>query len=66
MANLAQVQPVVFLKEAKTELKKVSWPTREEAIRLTMVVIAVSLIVGFYIGAIDFIFTKLMAVFLQK
>ncbi|MCA9371731.1 preprotein translocase subunit SecE [Candidatus Woesebacteria bacterium] len=37
------------------ELKKVTWPTREETIRLTGVVIVISLIIGFYIGIIDFL-----------
>lgn len=40
------------------ELKKVSWPTRKETIRLTTVVVGVSLIIGFYIGIIDILLTK--------
>jgi len=35
------------------ELKKVTWPTRENTIRLTLVVIGISLIIGLYIGIID-------------
>ncbi|OGK14111.1 preprotein translocase subunit SecE [Candidatus Roizmanbacteria bacterium RIFCSPLOWO2_01_FULL_38_12] len=35
------------------ELKKVTWPSRENTIRLTIIVIAISLIIGFYIGIID-------------
>ena len=38
--------PVGFLKEVRDELKKVVWPTRDEIIRLTGVVIFVSVIVG--------------------
>lgn len=37
------------------ELKKVSWPTKEETLRLTVVVVAISLIIGLYIGIIDFL-----------
>lgn len=59
-------KPVQFIKEARSELKKVVWPTKQEAIRLTLIVIAVSLIVGIFIGALDFIFTKLMAVFIRR
>ena len=40
------------------ELKKVSWPTRRETTRLTVVVIGVSLIIGLYIGIIDILLTK--------
>lgn len=53
--------PVIFLKEVRDELKKVVWPTRSEVIRLTTVVILVSLIVGIYLGAIDYILTKILA-----
>ncbi len=40
------------------ELKKVSWPSRQETIRLTMIVIIVSLIIGVYIGIIDVLLAK--------
>jgi len=40
------------------ELKKVSWPSRAETIRLTSIVIAVSLIIGLYIGIIDILLAK--------
>lgn len=53
--------PVVFLKEVKSELAKVIWPTRAEIIRLTWIVILVSLLVGLFIGALDFIFTKIFS-----
>lgn len=53
--------PVIFLKEVRDELKKVVWPTRSEVIRLTAVVMLVSLIVGIYLGAIDYILTKILA-----
>ncbi len=47
-----------FLQETQAELAKVTWPKREEVIRLTAVVIAVSLIVGLFIGGLDFFFTR--------
>ncbi len=50
--------PVIFLKEVKTELKKVQWPTKDEVIKLTLIVIVISIAVGVYIGAMDFIFVK--------
>ena len=40
------------------ELKKVSWPTKKETIRLTSIVIIVSLIIGLYIGIIDVLLAK--------
>ena len=40
------------------ELKKVTWPTRQETIRLTTIVIVISLIIGLYIGIIDIALAK--------
>ncbi|MBI1919237.1 preprotein translocase subunit SecE [Candidatus Microgenomates bacterium] len=52
------VSPITFLKEVRSELTKVIWPTPAEVIRLTWLVILISLAVGLFIGALDFIFTK--------
>lgn len=58
--------PVNFFREVRDELKKVVWPSREEVIRLTGVVILVSLFVGVYLGGADFILTKLVEVIIIK
>ncbi len=47
---------VKFLKEVRTEIKKVNWPTRKEAARYTLIVIVATLIVAAYLGALDAIF----------
>ncbi len=52
--------PVSFLHETYEEIRKVVWPTRAEVIRLTGIVIIVSVIVGLFLGAADFIFTTLL------
>lgn len=54
-----KASPVVFLKEVRAELAKVSWPTRQEVIKLTLVVISVTIVIGLYVGGLDMIFTKL-------
>ncbi len=54
------VKPVAFLNETYSELKLVVWPTRKEIIRLTLIVITLSVFVGLYIGGVDFIFAKTM------
>lgn len=56
---------VSFLKEAQQELAKVSWPSREQAIRFTLIVITISLVVAVFIGGLDFIFTKLMELIIR-
>ncbi len=50
--------PVVFIKEVKAELSKVLWPTRQEVVKLTIIVIFVSAAIGLYIGGLDLVFTK--------
>jgi preprotein translocase subunit SecE len=57
--------PLQFLKEVRTELMKVTWPSRTEIIRLTGVVIGVSIAVGIYLGSLDFIFTQLVQLLLK-
>jgi len=42
-----------FLKEVVAELRKVTWPTKDELIGSTMVVIVVSLVVAIFIGIVD-------------
>jgi preprotein translocase subunit SecE len=49
-----------YLNESWSELKKVAWPTRETVIRLTLLVVAVSVIVGVYIFVLDRIFNTLL------
>ncbi len=41
------------------ELKKVSWPSRQEAIRLSLIVIAVCVAVGIVLGLFDYGFAEL-------
>jgi preprotein translocase subunit SecE len=57
--------PVGFLKETRDELKKVTWPTKNETIRLTLVVITISLIVGLFLGGLDFIFVKMIGLIIK-
>jgi len=51
---------VTFLKEVKTEAKKVNWPTRERTIRDTIVVIVFSTAVAIFLGAFDLLFNTLL------
>ncbi|HET57569.1 MAG TPA: preprotein translocase subunit SecE [Deltaproteobacteria bacterium] len=53
-----------FLKEARTELKKVTWPTPKQALASTSVVIVVVLVVSLYLGIVDLILTRLVRVVL--
>jgi preprotein translocase subunit SecE len=47
-----------FIDEAWSELKKVTWPTREQTRNLTVLVFAISLVVGLYITVLDAVFQR--------
>lgn len=46
-----------FLKEVKEELGKVVWPTREQTVRYTILVVIVAAAVGLILGGLDYILT---------
>jgi preprotein translocase subunit SecE len=50
-----------FLKEVRIEFKKVNWPTRQQTLRYTMLIIGVSLATALFLGGLDFIFGKLLS-----
>ena len=49
-----------FLKEAKVELKKVTWPTPKQTLASTSVVIIVVVIVSIFLGIVDFGISKII------
>lgn len=51
---------VQFVREARSELKKVTWPTTKQALASTSVVIVVVLFVSLYLGLIDTVLTRLV------
>jgi preprotein translocase subunit SecE len=55
-----------FLVESKEELTKVVWPTRKEAIAMTSAVLIICVIVGVYLGAIDYVLSKALTFLLKK
>ncbi|HSH03034.1 MAG TPA: preprotein translocase subunit SecE [Anaerolineae bacterium] len=46
-----------YLRETRGELDKVTWPTREESIRLTLIVIAVTIFMAALLAGFDFVFS---------
>ena len=52
--------PVQFSKEVRSELRKVSWPTRTEVINYSIVVLITVVILTLFIGAIDWVFSTLV------
>jgi preprotein translocase subunit SecE len=58
--------PFRFFAEVWAELRKAEWPTREEAIRLTGMVITIAAVVAAILGVIDIGFNNLGRVFLGE
>ena len=51
--------PLDFVRDVRSELRKVAWPSQRETINLTAVVIALSVVVGLFLGGVDFLFQEL-------
>lgn len=47
---------VTYIKEARTELKKVIWPSKKDVTKHTLIVIGVSLAVALFLGVFDYVF----------
>ena len=61
----AKLDPLQFIKEARTELAKVVWPTREETIKLTALVIIITVAIGAYIGTIDYLLSQVLKLLIR-
>ena len=52
-----------YIKETRGELKHVSWPTRNQAIAYTVLVIVISVVVSFFLGFFDYLFKTILQKF---
>jgi preprotein translocase subunit SecE len=52
---------VRYLRETMAELKKVAWPTRQEATRLTLIVLAATVAMSAFLGIVDLLSTQLFS-----
>ena len=55
-----------FLQETIGELRKVSWPSRQEAIRLTQIVLIVIGVMAVILGGLDWVYAKLFGLILGR
>ncbi|MBI3638135.1 preprotein translocase subunit SecE [Candidatus Wolfebacteria bacterium] len=53
-----------YIQESRQEFGRVNWPTKQETIRLTLIVIGISIGVAAFLGLLDFIFSYLLQKFL--
>jgi preprotein translocase subunit SecE len=47
-----------YFKETRAELRKVNWPSRQEALNLTLIVVAFTVFMAALLGIIDYIFAR--------
>ncbi|MCD6192454.1 MAG: preprotein translocase subunit SecE [Candidatus Aminicenantes bacterium] len=52
---------IPFLKEVRAEIRKVTWPSRQEVYNTTIVVIIATFFFGFYLYFMDIIFSWVIA-----
>jgi preprotein translocase subunit SecE len=56
---------VKYIKETRAELRKVTWLSREEAVNLTAIVVAVTAAMAAFLGVIDYLFSKLFGLIIR-
>jgi preprotein translocase subunit SecE len=49
-----------YYRETRGEIRKVTWPTREESRRLTAIVLGVTAVMSLFLGILDYIFSNLI------
>jgi len=54
-----------YLRESYQELRKVVWPTKQETINHTLLVIGISLGAAIFLGALDFLFTWILEKYIK-
>jgi len=57
---------ITFLREAKAELLKVKWPSKQQIINYTLTGIGISIVVAIFLGALDYFFSYLLKTFILK
>lgn len=55
-----------FFKEVYVELKKVNWLSRNEVLRYTLLVLAITVIVAAFLGGLDYVFSTALRSFIVK
>ena len=51
-----RTKPMEFLREVRAELKKVAWPTREEVIRYSIIVLVALVVFTLFVFGVDYVF----------
>ena len=56
---------IQFFKEAKIEMQKANWPSKQQTINYTLIVIGVSVAIALFLGGLDFLFKNILGLFIK-
>lgn len=59
-ASFSIMSLIQYLKDTRSELRHVSWPSQKQAVVYTVLVIVISILTSLYLGFFDFLFTTLL------
>ena len=54
-----------FFQDVSVELRKVSWPTRQDTVKATVVVVVTSVIVAFFLGIVDVVLARIVTTIMK-
>lgn len=57
---------VAFFRDVRVELAKVTWPTRQELVRYTLIVIGMTVVLSIFLGFWDFVFQYVLQHYILK
>lgn len=55
-----------YLREVRSEMTKVTWPTRGQTVKMTLLVIIVSVVIGVFIGSLDILLSRIAGAILSR
>jgi len=53
---------IKYIKDSMIEMKKVTWPSRKEALNYTVLIVIITIAVAIFLGSLDFIFSKILEI----
>lgn len=56
---------VRYFRETRAELRKVVWPSRQEATRLSLIVVSVLVAMSAFLGVVDYLFAQLIGLIVR-
>lgn len=58
------IKPIQYIKEAQVEIKKVTWPTKQQSLQYTTIVVVISIASTIILGGLDLLFNYILTQFI--